>query len=195
MRSLLAATALIATIAIAAPPPTLTPPQIIKQAITSLVKIDATFGEGDGVCAGFVVDAPKHYILTAAHCVGENLKVDGSPATVIGQNSDLAIITTPTLTKPSLAIAASTPERGEVVVTVGYGYGRLLSFVRHVAGYEDADLVLDAPEAPGTSGGPMLNSAGEVVALAEVSNSIICAGVGAEEIRTFIKHIEAPPNK
>lgn len=195
MRSLLAGMAVITALAFAAPSSILTPPQIIKHAIASLVKIDATFDEGDGVCAGFVIDAPKHYILTAAHCVGENLKVDGSPATVVGLNADLAVITSPTLTKSSLVIASNLPERGEVVVTVGYGYGHLFSFVRHVAGYDDADLVLDSPEAPGTSGGPILNSAGEVVALAEISNSIISAGVGVEEIRTFVKHIEDLPTK
>ena len=74
------------------------------------------------VCTGFVI-APER-VMTAAHCVGDNMLADGTPALVLKADraTDLAVLSTKTHKKP-LVLIENSVERGDDLTAIGYGFG------------------------------------------------------------------------
>lgn len=136
------------------------------------------------VCSGFFIH--EDYILTAAHCLGAEMAVDGRLAigvVWVDQATDLAVVqvdfTRPAL-KPSTGVA-----RGDAIAAVGYAYGKVDTMVRigHVSnantvipGLEGLWLVSDASFIGGMSGGPVVDEAGRVVSICQMSDGRV--GIG-----------------
>jgi S1-C subfamily serine protease len=159
---------------------------------------------GTSACTGSVIDSQKHYILTAAHCDGEDLYADQSPAKIVSKDvkSDLMVISVEDLNKPAIKLAAHNPAIGEEVASIGYGYGleRPMFRVAHVSDNkaEAKDLngqyiMLDTAFVPGQSGGPVVNANGELIAIIQLASDRIGLGKGAEQIKSKVGKYFAHP--
>ena len=158
--------------------------KVYQASIASAVRINV----GDsGIGSGFFM-SPDGLILTAAHVplgdtsaklsvttgAGQNGATQRLPVTLVGYDEvrDLAVLKADGSNFPALKLAASTPKVGAGVVAIGNSRG---SFDGGRAGAITAlNVSLDPtfpvnmvessmPLAPGDSGGPVLNAAGEVV--------------------------------
>lgn len=171
----------------------------IKTVEKSIVWIE--IGE-NGACTGFVIDQAKHYVMTAAHCApGEHdvLWVDRVQARVISKDTkkDLMVVEVKEIdpSRPALHLATKNPERGSEVMSVGYGFALERPFFRQAHVQDDALTIpengvggpfisTDSPFVGGQSGGPVINIAGEVVAIVQRGDAGSTGlGTGAELIR------------
>lgn len=158
-----------------------------------------------GSCTGFVINADvkkekepdQDYILTAAHCEGEDLYADQTAAKVIWKDTkkDLMVLAVEDLGRPALKLAKDNPKIGDEVASLGYGWGleRPMFRTAHVSdddtyipedGIGGPFIVIDAQFVSGQSGGPVINSAGEVALIVQRGGQGVGIGVGAETIRS-----------
>jgi S1-C subfamily serine protease len=160
-------------------------------------------GDG-GSCTGFVIVADvkggKDHILTAAHChkSGHELYADSVSARIIFKDlkKDLMILEVDDLDRPAVTIAQKNPQTGEEVGSFGHGYGFEEPMFRHayvsnaaitLPDIEGGPLVMiDAAYVPGQSGGPIINSSGEVVSIVQRASNLVGVGIGAEAIRARV---------
>jgi serine protease Do len=156
-------------------------------------------GAGAGVLVG------EGLVLTSHHVVarGRSFKVmldDGASyeARVLSRNpeTDLALLSIPANGHPSAVFSEREPRPGELVFAFGHPWGEravltggVLSAVTAVRTRNGEIPVLrtDARLAPGNSGGPLLNAAGEVIGI----NAMIFGGdqgiaIAASVIREFL---------
>jgi hypothetical protein len=92
----------------------------------------------------------------------------------IDKINDLILLSVPTLEVDKLALSEKTPEIGEKIYAIGNPKGLsgtisegILSGVRKI---ENNDLIqITAPISPGSSGGPIINNNGEVIAVSVAS--------------------------
>lgn len=167
---------------------------VVKQVEKSVVFVEV----GDeGSCTGFVIDQARHYVMTAAHCQShDTLWIDRVPATVVSRDTkkDLLVVEAAHLdpSRPALHLAAKNPVRGSEVMSVGFGYGLERPFFRQSHVQDDQVMIsgngpyisTDSTFVPGQSGGPVVNAAGEIVAIVQAGdNGSTGIGVGAEIIR------------
>jgi S1-C subfamily serine protease len=170
---------------------------LIKKVEPSVVW--AQVGE-EGGCTAFLINQEKHYLLTAAHCFA------GATGTVwtayvptrvvaLDTKKDLMVLEAKDIdpSLPALKLAAKNPERGQDVMSVGYGFALERPFFRQ-AHIQDDKMMLpeiggpfistDSPFVGGQSGGPVINLSGEVVMIVQRGdNGTSGLGVGAEIIR------------
>ena len=156
-------------------------------------------GAGAGVLVG------EGLVLTSNHVVarGRSFQVtldDGASyeARVLSRDpeTDLALLSMPANGHPSAVLSEREPRPGELVFAFGHPWGQravltggVLSAVT-VARTPRGDIPVlrtDARLAPGNSGGPLLNAAGEVIGL----NAMIFGGdqgiaIAASVIRKFL---------
>jgi serine protease Do len=156
-------------------------------------------GAGAGVLVG------EGLVLTSHHVVarGRSFKVtldDGASyeARVLSRDpeTDLALLSIPADGHPIAAISEQEPRPGELVFAFGHPWGQravltggVLSAVTaaRTKNGEIPVLRTDARLAPGNSGGPLLNAAGEVIGI----NAMIFGGdqgiaIAASVIRQFL---------
>lgn len=170
-------------------------------------KAIVTIGIRDTHCTGFVInDAVKKdgedldYILTADHCDGKDLLADNTPAKVIYKDAkkDLLVVAVEDTGRPALKLAKENPKVGDEVASYGYGFAleRPMFRVTHIAddrtyipedGIGGPFMVTDAVFVGGQSGGPVVNSKGEVVMIVQRGGSGVGIGVGAEVIKDKTK--------
>lgn len=189
----------------------------IERCERSLVKIEVRSGEGGGQGSGFVVSSDG-MIVTNVHVLaggttavaifpnGEKCQVEGTY--VLDPQRDIAIakIKSPN-SLPVISISSTSARKGEQVSALGSPLG--LSFtattgivsairsaeelkqelgVRELAG---TWLQVDAAISPGNSGGPLINSKGEVVAMSTLASSgkaqNINFGISASDISNAIQ--------
>lgn len=153
------------------------------------------FGQpNDYACTGFVV-RPK-LILTAAHCAGDNMKVDGIDATIIKGDKyyDLMVLSADAGATP-LEFKTDDLMDGEQELALGYAYGwPRLAQVRLTVIYSDFAPVLVRPASvwyqgmplPGMSGGPVIDQQGKVVSMVQEGGDGISRGVGSFLMRAFL---------
>lgn len=169
---------------------------IIKTVEKSLVWIE--IGD-EGACTGFVIDQARHYVMTAAHCSpGEKgiLWADRVTARIVSRDTkkDLLVIEVKDIdpTRPALKLAASNPERGQEVMSAGYGFALERPFFRQthiqddmLTGIEGGPYIsTDSSFVGGQSGGPVVNILGEVVMIVQRGdNGTTGLGVGVDIIR------------
>jgi len=164
------------------------PQAAIASARSSLVTV---FAKRFGAGAGFLWSA-NGLVLTNHHVLGRHsprvlLSDERSfDAEVVATDEeiDLALLRIPAAGLPAARIADSTRLRvGELVLTLGHPWGQRnaasLGIVSHLASAQTRGprrvipvIRTDARLAPGNSGGPLLNVAGEVVGI----NTMIVGG-------------------
>jgi serine protease Do len=164
------------------------------------IVMDKRRGAGAGILVG------NGLVLTNAHVVGRgrSLQVvladdETYPAKLVAsdKNVDLALLEIPTNGHAAAVLSEETPRPGEMVFAFGHPWGQrnvltggVLSAVTHLRGRQGEIPVLraDVQLAPGNSGGPLLNTAGEVIGL----NAMIFGGdqsvaIPAGVIRVFME--------
>lgn len=152
----------------------------------------------DGGCSGWVAQAKRKYVMTAAHCDGKDLLVDRVPAKVVSKDTkkDLMILEVENLNpiRNSLKLADSNPKMGEEVMSAGYGMSLETPFFRKAMVSSDSVMIpengiggpfigVDAAFIEGQSGGPVVNYRGEVVSVVQMASDRLGIGVGATIIR------------
>jgi S1-C subfamily serine protease len=150
-------------------------------------------------CTGFVIDAARGHVLSASHCVGEELYADHKPATIVAlfprPNHDLVVLKVSDIEdRPALKLADGNPEIGEDVASYGWGYALDRPLFRQ-ASISDDDMhipedgvggpfmVIDASFIGGQSGGPVVNSHGDVVMIVQRGTPAAGFGVGAKILK------------
>jgi S1-C subfamily serine protease len=173
-------------------------------AVERLAKSTVYIEVKGGGCTGFVIntrldkdDEKKTIILTAAHCDGEQLYADQTPAKVLFKDTkkDLMVLEVDDLDRPALRLATQDPAVGHLVASYGFGYSleRPMFRVAHVS--DDKTYipetggpfyVIDAAFVPGMSGGAVVNVAGEVVMIVQMASDRVGLGIGAEAIKSKV---------
>jgi S1-C subfamily serine protease len=159
--------------------------EIAKKTFPSTVSIVALDKSKQPISlgSGFVVDKGK--VITNVHVMkgavyGEIIedqtkkthKIVGYLA--IDKINDLILLSVPTLEVDKLALSEKTPEIGEKIYAIGNPKGLsgtisegIVSGIRKI---ENNDLIqITAPISPGSSGGPIINNNGEVIAVSVAS--------------------------
>ncbi len=135
-------------------------------------------------CTGFVV---AQGILTAQHCNGNNLLVDGVEAHVIKVDSTMLLLRAPTK-KPAIAIRTKPLHISDRVFSFGFAYGDMEVLGRTISRIWLNGLVsLDGPLGPGMSGGPTVDRDGRVVGLNQATNELTGILSGQTDLTTFVR--------
>jgi S1-C subfamily serine protease len=157
----------------------------------SVVEISITTDEGQGACTGFVIDNERDFVLTAAHCDGKVLYVDNLKAEVKAKDDkrDLMVLYVKDIDRPALKLAKKAPNVGDEVASFGYGFAleQPLMRVTHISAKDIAIeraryTVVDAVFVGGQSGGPVVNTVGEVVMIVQLGGNGVGLGVDSEII-------------
>ncbi len=181
--------------------------RMVDQTERSIVRIsgEMDFMAEDGprhgtyTCTGEVIAIGK--VLTAAHCIGTNMKSDGDLVEVVvkaDQTLDLAVLSVNTHQRPSLHLRKEPVVRFEELTAIGYAYG----YAKLSALYEVAFLLHDFPWSVdnsippgiivqggyigGMSGGPVVDVKGLQVSIVQRGDETVGYGVDADTIRTFL---------
>jgi serine protease Do len=157
-------------------------------------------GSGAGVLAGDGLVLTSHHVVARGRSFKVTLDDDASyEARVLAREpeTDLALLEIPVNGHTSAVFSAHEPRPGEMVFAFGHPWGQravltggVLSAVTTARTRRGEIPVLrtDAQLAPGNSGGPLLNAAGEVVGI----NAMIFGGdqgiaIPASVIREFLE--------
>lgn len=176
------------------------------QVLKSIVEVENT----DGRCTAFVIDSEgkdnTDILMSAAHCDGKELFADHSPAKVIAKDAkfDFLILSIEDTGRPALKLAKKNALTGDEVMSYGYGYAldRPLLRVTHISddntyipegGVGGPFMIVDTSFVPGQSGGPVVNTAGDVVMLVQMGNDVVGLGRGAEAIKSRVGKYFAKP--
>ncbi|MEZ6135137.1 MAG: trypsin-like peptidase domain-containing protein [Pirellulaceae bacterium] len=168
---------------------------VIEQAEKSVVRIEVKGTDGDGIGSGFVVD-DRGTIVTNCHVLagartatavfpdGTECAIQGT--LMIDQERDIVVARISHIAAPPIAVRPALPRKGERVTALGSPHGLsftattgIISAIRsatEMAGdVSRKDIAgtwiqVDAALSPGNSGGPLINSAGEVVAMSTLAS-------------------------
>lgn len=143
--------------------------------------------------SGFVISTDGHVLTNnhvIAHCVGDiRGNLASQPTTVLrivsqDEENDLALLQAPSGTFKDIAtLRASAIHSGDTIIAIGYPYHGLLTsdftvttgIVSSLSGVlnDTRYLQISAPVQPGNSGGPLLDSSGDIVGVvAEKLNAV-----------------------
>lgn len=152
-------------------------------------------GNRTGSCTGFSIHAVKKHVLTAAHCDGFTVRIDGTPSLRIfkDERKDLMVLRAQELDLgPALKMSQHDPQLGEQVASFGYGFGleKPMFRIAHVSQVDSQIeelsgpfFMIDAPYIGGQSGGPVVNEQGELISIVQRATNGLGIGVGVETIR------------
>jgi Tfp pilus assembly protein PilF len=133
-------------------------------------------GSGFFVASGLVV-TNLHVIKGAMSIFGRVVGTEGASrvieVVITDEDVDLAVLRFESLTGPALPLAAGLPQVGETVYAIGNPKGLEGTFTQGIVSAirrEDGLIQTQVPISPGSSGGPLLNSRGEVVGVAVGTN-------------------------
>ena len=156
-------------------------------------------GAGAGVLVGDGLVLTNQHVVARKRSVQVTLNNDTSnKARILSRDPavDLALLEIPVSGQPSAVISDQDPRPGEMVFAFGHPWGQraaltggvLSAITRARTKHGEFPLLrTDARLAPGNSGGPLLNAAGEVIGL----NAMIFGGdqgiaIPAQVIREFM---------
>lgn len=163
---------------------------VIERAEQSVVRIEVTSADGDSLGSGFVVDQ-QGTIVTNCHVLagalsavahfpnGRRCVVTGTK--IIDQSRDIVIAQISDSTAPAIGIASSLPRKGEQVTALGAPHGLAFTATRGIISairpgtevgseHQGTWIQVDAALSPGNSGGPLINSRGEVVGMSTLAS-------------------------
>jgi S1-C subfamily serine protease len=156
-------------------------------------------------CTGFVIDAARDYVLTAAHCFHEDLYVDSLPVSKVVFKDvrwDLMVLEVEGVGdgREALKLSAVDPKLGEQVASYGYGYTleKPMFRVAHISMLDiriddlGPFVAIDAAFVGGQSGGPVVNPEGEVVMIVQRASNLMGVGISAEDIKKKVKKFFTP---
>jgi len=165
--------------------------------ISGIQEIHSIFGSGQEhyICTGFTI-AP-HTILTANHCIGDNMLVDGYAAHLIKGDKyyDLAVLNVTESKRSVLPLRDITPILSEELIGVGYGNGWIFPIAMHervlIGSYAPTQsvpvgIITQGGYIGGMSGGPIIDLYGNVVGVIQQSNNGLGYGVGTTIIKAFL---------
>jgi hypothetical protein len=168
--------------------------------VTGKTEIDTWEGPKvvDYSCTGFQI-APDR-IMTAAHCVGDEMTADGIPVSVIAADKyfDLALLKgkkTPMLFRKAIEFRERPVDRFEHLTAFGYGFGwnkmsildeKVFLTNYHVATDGAIGFIVQGGYIGGMSGGPVTDESGFVVGVVQRGNSQIGYSVGTQVIKVFL---------
>lgn len=145
----------------------------------TIVAIDADVNDGVSSGTGCIID-PRGYILTSSHVIEDSKdieitlfngkKMKASLVAIMGENNDLAILKiNTTIPLSMIALGDSTKIKvGQKVLALGnpFGFSRTLTTgIISRIDYDRNKIQTDAAINPGSSGGPLLNTSGEVIGI------------------------------
>ncbi len=163
---------------------------VIERAEQSVVRIEVKSSHGDSLGSGFVVD-DEGTLVTNCHVLagamsavayfpnGRQCVVTGT--THIDQSRDIVIAKITDRAAPPIAVAGSLPRKGEQVTALGAPHGLAFTATRGIISavrpgaeigpkHQGTWVQVDAALSPGNSGGPLINSAGEVVGMSTLAS-------------------------
>ena len=183
----------------------------------AIVSIDADIEDGVSSGTGCIVTSDG-YILTGSHVIegGKTITVTTSTGqtykarivSALGKNKDLAILKiTPKRPLQTIKLGDSeTLKVGQKVLAIGnpFGFnGTLTQGIISRIDYKKGKIQTDAAINPGCSGGPLLNSSGEVIGINQSiynpDNNISNIGIGfaipINEAKKFLQLANVPNKK
>ncbi|NBU90727.1 MAG: DUF1566 domain-containing protein [Flavobacteriia bacterium] len=148
---------------------------IYKNTVNSTVTILTNDGQGSGFFVAPNIIATNYHVVegaTNASCILNNsdieYKIDGYVG--VDKSVDLILLKVSTLNKPSIKFAVTTASIGQKVYVIGSPQGLpatisdgIISGMRDFEGIKL--LQMTASISPGSSGGPVLNSIGELIGI------------------------------
>ena len=148
---------------------------IYKNTVNSTVTILTNDGQGSGFFVAPNIIATNYHVVegaTNASCILNNsdieYKIDGYVG--VDESVDLILLKVSTLNKPAIKFAVTTASIGQKVYVIGSPQGLpatisdgIISGMRNFEGIKL--LQMTASISPGSSGGPVLNSNGELIGI------------------------------
>ena len=133
-------------------------------------------------------------MLTAAHCGAEENLVDGTPSIVLSKDADydLLVLRVPDMEKPALKLAKEEAKTGELVASMGYGASleepmfrsNVVSIGRvNIESLKGQWVLFQNPFVGGQSGGPVVNQAGDIISIVQMSNATTGIGRGVKLLK------------
>ncbi|MDB5181652.1 MAG: serine protease [Candidatus Saccharibacteria bacterium] len=182
----------------------------VRTTADSIVKISGRNCVGLGSGSGFV--AAPGLIVTNAHVIGGASSIyirnhsGAYPATpiIIDEDHDLAVLYSKFINSRPLPFSATLPTRGDKAVIVGYPGGGDLKMSQGIIYDRDntsthnklngsTTLTLNAGLGPGSSGGPVLNLAGEVIGVNDAGGSDHSIAIKAELAKSLVSKAAKKP--
>lgn len=162
-----------------------------------------------GSCTAFSINQKHAYYLTAAHCLGEDIalwkeqvpglvavqgRIDVKQVTLVNKQKDIAVlegvIGLPSVVRGKASI-------GQEVASIGYAYGEnrpfilasIISQIREARAYDTTRIIIlrDNVDIGGMSGGPVINTRGQVIAMVQQVNRNLSWGTAIEDIYQLTK--------
>jgi S1-C subfamily serine protease len=139
-------------------------------------------------CSGFVIDDVRQLVLTAQHCRGEGrMGANHEIAWVVYENQplDLMVLQSPGVTAPALKARMAPIVFGMDVASVGHAYGFEVpqlrtSVVSHpymlIVPLGKSFMVTSQPPIGGQSGGPFVDTDGNVMGIVQMGNQVTGLG-------------------
>jgi S1-C subfamily serine protease len=145
----------------------------------SLVYIAIEVEGGTGVCAGWSIDKRASRYMTAAHCVGTTMMLDGkisASVVFLDEPGDMLVLQADSpYQKPALHPSRTRLQRGTPVAAMGFGQGWPIAMFRagtvSIPSISPRDfayveyMITDFAFVGGMSGGPIFDTNGDVVGL------------------------------
>lgn len=167
---------------------------VVDQAAKSVYLIHAQKEMGRIACTGFLIADER--VMTAAHCVGEQMTVAGLAVTDIASDTyyDLALLTVPIHDTP-FQFRDVPVSRFEWLAALGHAYGWQRLTIFHVRVYHldltpaegmRPGLLVKPGYIGGMSGGPLVDSEGRVAGIIQASNRDLGYGISVTLIRAFL---------
>ena len=182
---------------------------IYKKINPAIVSVDSQLSDGMSCGTGCIIDK-SGIILTSAHVIdsGENIIVtmsdgknyDAKLLKKFGDNNDIALLKIPTIGDLKTVKLGNSEKIkvGEKVFAIGNPFGFSGTFTQGIVSridYAKNRIQTDAAINPGSSGGPLINSKGEIIGINQAiynpDNNISNIGIGfatpINSVKEFIK--------